>query len=331
MIFDGMVKNVNNKVSKFLMYPRFLTMWLRMGQFRQITHTHTYVVPFHTRKLFTTLRVKSPSFSGRIVSLFDTMLVPQGEGSGTLTEPHHTPSPEAQHTSYTTHSSPTLPPVTTALIPTVTLSDTPTLRQYTKRARIAQSSALPPVADESASPLRDVSKGEACPTDSRFKVDQERANIAKTSTLPHDSAPRVTSPAADEGSMQQTVNELTALCTSMQRQHSKMVARFEAQGLKIESLKARVKLLEDREEVAAEKSGDDAPIKGRNLDERVAAAKRVSDDTEEMATVLTSMDAAIVLSGGVAEVPTGSGSIPTAGPPDAVFLYTNIISKINTS
>nr|GFA93241.1 synaptobrevin, longin-like domain protein [Tanacetum cinerariifolium] len=44
MIFDGMVKNVNNIVSKFLMYP-------------------------------------SPSFSGRIVPLFDTMLVPQGEGS----------------------------------------------------------------------------------------------------------------------------------------------------------------------------------------------------------------------------------------------------------
>nr|GEV34181.1 hypothetical protein [Tanacetum cinerariifolium] len=34
-----------------------------------------------------------------------------------------------------------------------------------------------------------------------------------------------------------------------------------------------------------------------------------------MATVLTSMDAATVLSSGVAEVPTGSGSIPTADPP----------------
>nr|GEW65365.1 transposon Ty3-I Gag-Pol polyprotein [Tanacetum cinerariifolium] len=317
MIFNGIVKNVNNKFSKFLMYPRFLTMSLRMGQFGQITHTHTYVVLFHTRKLFTTLRVNSPSFSGRIVPLFDTMLVPQGEGSGIPTEPHHTPSPKAQHTSYTIHSLPTLPPVTTAPIPTVTLSDTPTLRQYTKRARIAQSSALPPVADEPASPLRDVSKGDACPTESGFKADQERANIAKTSTLPHDLAPRVTSPATDEGIMQQIVNELMALCTSMQRQHSKMVARFEAQGLEIESLKARVKLLEDREEVATERSRDDAPIKGRNLDEGEAVAKRVSDDTEEMATVFTSMDAAIVLSGGVAEVPTGSGSIPTAGPPAA--------------
>nr|GEX00152.1 hypothetical protein [Tanacetum cinerariifolium] len=45
------------------------------------------------------------------------------------------------------------------------------------------------VVDEPASLLRDVSQGEACPTDSGFKADQDRATIAKTSTLPHDSAP----------------------------------------------------------------------------------------------------------------------------------------------
>nr|GEU41024.1 putative ribonuclease H-like domain-containing protein [Tanacetum cinerariifolium] len=46
-----------------------------------------------------------------------------------------------------------------------------------------------------------------------------------------------------------------------------------------------------------------------------AAAERVSDDTEEMATVLTSMDAATVLASRVAKVPTSSGSIPTAVTP----------------
>nr|GEW11062.1 hypothetical protein [Tanacetum cinerariifolium] len=126
-------------------------------------------------------------------------------------------------------------------------------KQYTRRARIAQSSALPPVADEPASPLRDVSE-----------------------------APRVTSPAADEGSKQQTLDELTAFCTSLQRQHSELVSKFEAQELEINMLKARVKLLEDRE------------------------------GGEEMATVLTFMDAATILASGVVKVPTGSGSIPTA-------------------
>nr|GEX82697.1 hypothetical protein [Tanacetum cinerariifolium] len=89
-------------------------------------------------------------------------------------------------------------------------------------------------------------------------INQDRANIAKSSTLAHDSAPRVTSPDADE-----------------------------------------------------ERSRDDAPIKGRNLDEGEAASERFSDYIEEMAT----NGCITVLASGVTEVPTGSGSIPTAGPP----------------
>nr|GEX31494.1 hypothetical protein [Tanacetum cinerariifolium] len=209
-------------------------------------------VDFHLIVDFVEASPLSPSFSGRIVPLFNTVLVPQ---------------------------------------------------------------ALPPVADEPASPLRDVSKGEAFPTDSGFEADQDRANIVKSSTLPYDSTLRVTSPAAYEGSMQLKLDELMGLCTSLQRQHSEMVAKFEAQELEINRLKARVKLLYDREGVAAERSGDDAPIKGRNLDEWEATAERVSDDTEEMATVLTFIDVATILASRVAEVPTGSGSIPTVGPP----------------
>nr|GEW27130.1 hypothetical protein [Tanacetum cinerariifolium] len=106
--------------------------------------------------------------------------------------------------------------------------------------------------NEPASLLQDVSQEEACPTDSGFIADQDRATIDKSSTLPHDLAPQVTSPVADEG--------------------------------KINRLKERVKMLEDREGMAATRSGDDAPIKGRTT----------------------------VLARGVVNVPTGSGSIPTA-------------------
>nr|GFC60491.1 hypothetical protein [Tanacetum cinerariifolium] len=146
---------------------------------------------------------------------FDIMLVHQGEGSGTPTEPHHTPFPEAA-TSYPTTSSIPLPSIPTALIPPVTQPDPTPIRQYTRRARIAQSSALLTVANEPASPVRDVSEREACPTESGFIADHDRATIARSSTLPYDSAPRVTSPAADEGSMQHNLSELTALCTSLQ-------------------------------------------------------------------------------------------------------------------
>nr|GFA67779.1 hypothetical protein [Tanacetum cinerariifolium] len=175
---------------------------------------------------------------GRVVPLFDAMLVPQGEGSRTPTEPHYTPSPKAQTPSNTTQPTSTLPPVSTTSISTVSHTETTPIWQYTRRARIDQSSALPPVADEPASP---------------------------SSNLPHDSAPRVTSPVANEGSS----------------------------------------------------GGGDSQAKGkgRSMDEGKAATERISDDTEEMAMILTSIDAATVLAGGIDDVPTGSGSIPTAGPP----------------
>nr|GEZ41718.1 hypothetical protein [Tanacetum cinerariifolium] len=157
---------------------------------------------------------------------------------------------------------------------------------------IAQSSTLPPVADKHASPLRDVSQGEACPIVSRLDAEQDRANITKTSTLPHESTLRVPSFAADEGSLQLRIPELTDLCTSLQRQQSDLVSKFGAQEVEITMLKARVKLLEDREGGGAERSGDDASIKERSLDEGEEVAEKGSNDTEEMINVLTSMDAA---------------------------------------
>nr|GEV27507.1 integrase, catalytic region, zinc finger, CCHC-type, peptidase aspartic, catalytic [Tanacetum cinerariifolium] len=266
------------------------------------------------------------------------MLVPQSEGSGTPTESHHTPTSKASQSSQHKLPSPSLPPVPPESLPTVIPTDTPPLRQYTRRTRIAQSLVLPPIADKPASSLGDDSQGEACPTDSGFEEDQDRANIAKTSTLPSNSTPMVTSLAADEGSMQHKLDELTALCTSLQRQQLKMVAKFEAQELEINSLKARIKVLEDKERGVTEQSGDDALIKGTRLDEGEEVAERVSDDTEEMATVLTSMDAAsILISGGVqmvptaAEVatatitiPTGSRVVSTASPiiPTAAPIFT---------
>nr|GFC72085.1 hypothetical protein [Tanacetum cinerariifolium] len=86
-----------------------------------------------------------------------------------------------------------------------------------------------------------------------------------------------------------------------------------AQKEEISRLKERVQVLEDRETVATKKSREDAPIKGRSNNEGEAAVERISNDSEEIARVLTSMDAATVLAGET-NVPTGSGFIPTAGP-----------------
>nr|GEX46863.1 putative ribonuclease H-like domain-containing protein [Tanacetum cinerariifolium] len=243
MIFDGMVQNVNNKFSKILMYL-------------------------------------SPSFLGRTVPLFDTMLVHQGEGSGTPTEPHHTPSPEAQQSSPTAPSSPSLPPVTTATIPTVIPTDNLTLRQYSRRARIAQSSSFPTTADEPTSPLGDDSQAKDCPTISVLESGQDRANIIKSTTLPHDSTLKVTSLAADEGT----------------------------QDLEIASLKASIKLLEDKDGGVAEPSGEDATIKGRSLEIGEEAAVKKSTERGNFATV---------------SVPTVSGLVPTAS---LIFTTASVIT-----
>nr|GFA29644.1 hypothetical protein [Tanacetum cinerariifolium] len=89
-------------------------------------------------------------------------------------------------------------------------------------------------------------------------------------------------------------------------------------------LKERVQVLEDRDNVAAKHSGDDALIKGRSINEGEVAAERISNDSEEVARVLTSMDAATVLARGI-NVPTGSGSISTAGPPAIVISTSSVV------
>nr|GFC01449.1 hypothetical protein [Tanacetum cinerariifolium] len=116
------------------------------------------------------------------------------------------------------------------------------------RIRIAQSFVPPTIADEPASPQRDINQGEACPTNSGFLANQDRATIA-----------------------------------NLQRQLSELTDKFQAQEVEINRLKERVKLLEEREGAAATNSRDDAPIKGRSMDEGDAVIERVSDDTEEMA------------------------------------------------
>nr|GEZ44666.1 hypothetical protein [Tanacetum cinerariifolium] len=206
------------------------------------------------------------------------MLVHQGEGSGTPTEPHHTPSPKAD-TSHPTTSSIPLPSLPTAPIPPVTQNDTTPIRQYSRRARIAQSFALPTVADEPASLVRDVSEGEACPTESGFIADQDRETIAKSSTLPYDSAPRVTSPAADEGSMQQTIFELTALCTSLQRQHSKLLTKFQA--LEVEILRELEEQQEKEDMRMNEQIARDAEVARIHAEEELQGMIDSQDRTNE--------------------------------------------------
>ncbi|GJX47629.1 hypothetical protein Tco_0272819 [Tanacetum coccineum] len=199
-----------NKFSSNIATAIVYRFFFKMGQFGVIKHTETYDVPFHTQKVFTTLRVNSPSFSGRTVQLFESMLVSQGEGSKNPTEPHHTPSAQYESTPHEdqTTSLELIPQATTLpsqshpdiSIPT---SNIPIHRRLTKGTiQISQSKVPSPGADETASPSGDDRHREAFPTATSLDAGQDRENIAKTSAMPKKASPRVTSLGGGEGKAQ---------------------------------------------------------------------------------------------------------------------------------
>ncbi|GJW21767.1 putative ribonuclease H-like domain-containing protein [Tanacetum coccineum] len=93
-IFDSMVKNVEN-VNKFLMYPRFVQVFVNQQVGDMSNHKRIYVTPSHTKKVFGNMKREGKGFSGRVTPLFLTMVVQaqkeMGEDLASLTDPHHTP------------------------------------------------------------------------------------------------------------------------------------------------------------------------------------------------------------------------------------------------
>ncbi|GKA89599.1 hypothetical protein Tco_0811411 [Tanacetum coccineum] len=94
-IFHNMVKNFEGGVN-FLMYPRFVQVFLDKQVGDMSTHTKTYDAPCHTNKVFGNMKRVGKDFSRRVTPLFPTMLVQAqeevGEGSVNPIDPHHTPT-----------------------------------------------------------------------------------------------------------------------------------------------------------------------------------------------------------------------------------------------
>ncbi|GJY13366.1 hypothetical protein Tco_0382675 [Tanacetum coccineum] len=249
--------------------------------------------------------------------IFDGM----GEGSEKPTEPHHTPS--AQYESTPQEDQTTSPePIPQAItLPSQSHPDISTPRRLTRGAIwISQSKAPTPGADETASPTRDDRHGEAFPTVTSLDAGQDRENIAKTSAMPHEASPGVTSLGGGEGSMQQKLQELMDMCTNLKQQHLLMEQRIQSQDLEITQLKNRVKTLKDNENRRVGFAQDDAPNTG-GMDQGEdlmtgdieKSTGKGSDNTDEAATVLSTLEAANVLSSGsFPTAATASGSFPTA-------------------
>ncbi|GKD40855.1 hypothetical protein Tco_1261062 [Tanacetum coccineum] len=92
----GMIRNLENVSGKFLMYPRFVQVFLDKQLDGMSTHNGIYIVPSHTKKIFGNMRRVGKGFSGRVTHLFPTMVVQNqaelGEGSTIPTDPHYTPT-----------------------------------------------------------------------------------------------------------------------------------------------------------------------------------------------------------------------------------------------
>ncbi|GKE44468.1 hypothetical protein Tco_1471752, partial [Tanacetum coccineum] len=85
-IFDEMVKHLDGGV-KFLMYPRFLQVFINQQLGDMSTLKKIFVNLFHTKKVFANMKRAGKDFSRRITPLFDTMIVQDSEEVGEDSDP----------------------------------------------------------------------------------------------------------------------------------------------------------------------------------------------------------------------------------------------------
>ncbi|GJV14030.1 putative ribonuclease H-like domain-containing protein [Tanacetum coccineum] len=164
-IFESMVKNLDN-AGKFLMYPRFVQVFLDKQLEGMQSHKRIYVTPSHTKKIFGNMRRVGKGFSGRDTPLFPTMMVQaqqeHGEGSAMPTDPHHTPTIIQPSTSQ------------------------PQKKQRSRRPNRKDSEVPQPsgpttnVADEAVYEERDDSLERAATTATGLDAERDRGNINKT-------------------------------------------------------------------------------------------------------------------------------------------------------
>ncbi|GKB74366.1 hypothetical protein Tco_0935778 [Tanacetum coccineum] len=103
LIFEAMVKNLDSK-SKFLMYPRFIQIFLNKRKRMLFPHKRTFPTPTLTQKLFSNMKRASKGYSGVDIPLFPTMLTtPESSPSRITSSPSLSPQ---------THPSTSQPPST---------------------------------------------------------------------------------------------------------------------------------------------------------------------------------------------------------------------------
>ncbi|GJW23484.1 hypothetical protein Tco_0034106 [Tanacetum coccineum] len=85
LIFDGMIRNLDSS-KKFLIYPRFLQLFLNK-QIENLSEVNAvYDTPSHTKKIFANMRRQGKDFSGAVTPLFSSLLAQQADMDETVTK-----------------------------------------------------------------------------------------------------------------------------------------------------------------------------------------------------------------------------------------------------
>ncbi|GJU07017.1 putative ribonuclease H-like domain-containing protein [Tanacetum coccineum] len=233
LIFDGMMRNSDSS-KKFLMYLRFLQLFLNK-QIENLSEVNAiYDTPSHTKKIFANMRKQGKDFSGTVTPLFSSMLAQQadmGEGSGQPIDPQHT----------STFVQPSnKEPIT---IPSSTQPKKTHRPRKAKRAtKISQSSGpIPLVADETITKEREDRMERAATTASSLEEEQDSGNINRTQSMEtlNEPSPRGTSSGSGPICQDTILGDAEAQTRVLDLETTKT-----AQAKEIPSLKKIVKKLE---------------------------------------------------------------------------------------
>ncbi|GJZ71946.1 hypothetical protein Tco_0635797, partial [Tanacetum coccineum] len=268
LIFESMIKNLDNLSGKFLMYLRFVQVFLEQQLEDLSTHKRIYVAPTHTKKIFTNMRRVGKGFSRRVTPLFPTIVVQNqaelGEGSANPTDPHHTPTiiesssqpqktqkprkPKRKDTQVPQPSDPSdnvvdeavYKELSDSLVRAATTASSLEAEQDSDNITKTRSKATP---NESSSLGTTLGGGPRCQETMGDTIAQTRfENVSK---LSNDSLlARGNTLQSDEDRLK--LNELMELCTTLQKKVLDLEKTKTTQANEIASLKRRVKKLEKK-------------------------------------------------------------------------------------
>nr|GEY29070.1 hypothetical protein [Tanacetum cinerariifolium] len=278
-ILECMVKHLDSG-NTFLMYPRFVQVFLNNQLERMNNDTRTYVIPSHTKKVFGNMMRVGKDFSSKITPLFPIMMVQAQEeickGFADLTDPYHTPTiiqpstsqPLRKHKSRKTKRKDTELPQTS--MPTKHVVDEAVNEEMDGSLERATTTATSLDAYSSGGPRRQDTMGDTIGQTRSENVSKFSNDILLTG---------VNTPQSKEDSLKLT--KLMELCTT----YNKEFLTWKLQRplkLMIRSLKRRVKRLDKKrrdEDIFGVNDQDDTSIFNADKDlqgEQVVVEKEVN-------------------------------------------------------